>query len=204
MFFEPGDHKNHGFTFDPFKATISPRPIGWISTLDENGVTNLAPYSFFNAVSWSPPCVIFSSGSRPDGSLKDSAQNAEKTGEFVCNIVGEAQAKQMNQTAIHFPHGTSEMEHAGLEGLQSEYVKPLRVKGAPVHLECKFLRIIELPSLSDTARNAMILGQVVGIHIDEHYVADGRIDVTKYKPVGRLGYMDYCAVSEIFEMNRPD
>jgi flavin reductase (DIM6/NTAB) family NADH-FMN oxidoreductase RutF len=167
-------------------------------------VTNLAPYSFFNAVSWSPPCVIFSSGSRPDGSLKDSAQNAEKTGEFVCNIVGEAQAKQMNQTAIHFPHGTSEMEHAGLEGLQSEYVKPLRVKGAPVHLECKFLRIIELPSLSDTARNAMILGQVVGIHIDEHYVADGRIDVTKYKPVGRLGYMDYCAVSEIFEMNRPD
>lgn len=204
MFFEPGDHKNHGFTFDPFKATISPRPIGWISTLDENGVTNLAPYSFFNAVSWSPPCVIFSSGSRPDGSLKDSAQNAEKTGEFVCNIVGEAQAKQMNQTAIHFPHGTSEMEHAGLEGLPSEYVKPLRVKGAPVHLECKFLRIIELPSLSDTARNAMILGQVVGIHIDEHYVADGRIDVTKYKPVGRLGYMDYCAVSETFEMNRPD
>ena len=204
MFFEPGDHKNHGFTFDPFKATISPRPIGWISTLDENGVTNLAPYSFFNAVSWSPPCVIFSSGSRPDGSLKDSAQNAEKTGEFVCNIVGEAQAKQMNQTAIHFPHGTNEMEHAGLEGLPSEYVKPLRVKGAPVHLECKFLKIIELPSLSDTARNAMILGQVVGIHIDEHYVADGRIDVTKYKPVGRLGYMDYCAVSEIFEMSRPD
>ena len=204
MFFEPGDHKNHGFTFDPFKATISPRPIGWISTLDENGVTNLAPYSFFNAVSWSPPCVIFSSGSRPDGSLKDSAQNAEKTGEFVCNIVGEAQAKQMNQTAIHFPHGTSEMEHAGLEGLPSEYVKPLRVKGAPVHLECTFLKIIELPSVSDTARNAMILGQVVGIHIDEHYVADGRIDVTKYKPVGRLGYMDYCAVSEIFEMSRPD
>ena len=204
MFFERGNHKNHGFTFDPFKATVSPRPIGWISTLDENGVTNLAPYSFFNAVSWSPPCVIFSSGSRPDGSLKDSAQNAEKTGEFVCNIVGEAQAKQMNQTAIHFPHGTSEMEHAGLEGLPSEYVKPLRVKGAPVHLECKFLRIIELPSASDTARNAMILGQVVGIHIDEHYVADGRIDVTRYKPVGRLGYMDYCAVSETFEMNRPD
>jgi flavin reductase (DIM6/NTAB) family NADH-FMN oxidoreductase RutF len=204
MFFEPGKHKEHGFTFDPFKATISPRPIGWISTLDENGVTNLAPYSFFNAVSWAPHCVIFSSGSGPDGSPKDSQMNAEKTGEFVCNIVGAAQAKQMNETAIHFPHGKDEMQHAGLEGLPSQYVKPLRVKDAPVHLECKYLRTIELPSASDTARNCIILGEVVGIHIDEKYVADGRLDVTKYQPVGRLGYMDYCAVSEVFEMNRPD
>ena len=112
MFFEPGNHKNHGFTFDPFKATVSPRPIGWISTLDENGVItlHLQLLMLFPA----PPCVIFQ-WLAADGSLKDSAQNAEKTGEFVCNIVGEAQAKQMNQTAIHFPHGTSEMEHAGLE-----------------------------------------------------------------------------------------
>lgn len=204
MFFEPGKHKDHGFTFDPFKATISPRPIGWISTISEAGVTNLAPYSFFNAVSWSPPCVVFSSGSRKDGTPKDSQLNAEKTGEFVCNIVSMAQAKQMNETAIHFPHDTDEMEHAGLEGLPSEYVKPLRVKGAPVHLECKYLKTIELPSVSDTLRNNMILGEVVGIHIDEQYVAEGRLDVTKYQPVSRLGYMDYAAISEVFEMNRPD
>lgn len=204
MFFQPGKHKEHGFTFDPFKATISPRPIGWISTLDENGVTNLAPYSFFNAVSWSPPCVIFSGGSRKDGTPKDSVLNAQKTGEFVCNIVSYAQREQMNQTAIHFPRGKDEMAHAGLEGLPSQMVKPLRVKGAPVHLECKYLKTIELPSGTEVERNYMILGEVVGIHIDEQYVEAGRLDVTKYRPVGRLGYMDYCAVSEVFVMNRPD
>ena len=96
------------------------------------------------------------------------------------------------------------MQHAGLEGMPSQFVKPLRVKDAPVHLECKYLKTIELPSVSDTVVNRMILGEVVGIHIDEKYVADGRIDVTKYQPVGRLGYMDYCAVGEVFEMNRPD
>ena len=129
MFYKPGSHRENGFKRDPFKAFVSPRPIGWISTINEHGQSNLAPYSFFNAVSADPPCVMFASGGRMDGKgKKDSQINAEETGEFVCSIVGHDQRKAMNQTSIHLPYGEDEMPNAGLEGEASKLVKPLRVK----------------------------------------------------------------------------
>ena len=146
MFYKPGSHRENGFKRDPFKAFVSPRPIGWISTINEHGQSNLAPYSFFNAVSADPPCVMFASGGRMDGKgKKDSQLNAEQTGEFVCSIVGHDQREAMNQTSIHLPYGEDEMPNAGLEGEASKVVQPLRIKKAPVHLESKYTQSIQMP-----------------------------------------------------------
>ena len=205
MFYKPGSHRENGFKRDPFKAFVSPRPIGWISTINEHGQSNLAPYSFFNAVSADPPCVMFASGGRMDGKgKKDSQLNAEQTGEFVCSIVGNDQREAMNQTSIHLPYGEDEMPNAGLEGEASKLVKPLRVKNAPVHLECKYMQSIQMPCWHDGRENWVIFGEVVGIHVDPKIIKDGLVDVTLYQPVSRLGYMDYSAVTELFQMDRPD
>lgn len=204
IFFEPGRHKEHGFRHDPFKAFVSPRPIGWISTVDAEGRTNLAPYSFFNAMSFLPPVVVFGTGTKADGSPKDSQRNVEATGEFVCNIVSEALKEQMNQTSAHLPHGQDEMSAAGLEGAPSRTVRPLRVAAAPVALECRYLQTVKLPSWNEPAGNYAIFGEVVGIHVDPAIVEDGLVDVARYRPVARLGYFDYATVSEVYQMFRPD
>ncbi|MBH66787.1 MAG: flavin reductase [Rhodospirillaceae bacterium] len=205
MFYKPGSHKEKGFRHDPFKAFVSPRPIGWISTINASGQSNLAPYSFFNAVCADPPCVIFGSGGRTDGSgKKDSQINAETTGEFVCSIVSQNQREAMNQTSIHLPYGENEMPSAGLEGEPSRLVKPLRVKGAPVHLECKYMQSVEMPCWQEGRENWVIFGEVIGIHVDPVIVKDGMVDVTSYQPVSRLGYMDYSTVTQVFQMERPD
>lgn len=205
MFYKPGSHRENGFKRDPFKAFVSPRPIGWISTINEHGQSNLAPYSFFNAVSADPPCVMFASGGRMDGKgKKDSQLNAEQTGEFVCSIVGYDQREAMNQTSIHLPYGEDEMPNAGLEGEASKLVKPLRVKNAPVHLECKYMQSIQMPCWHEGRENWVVFGEVVGIHVDPKIIKDGLVDVTLYQPVSRLGYMDYSAVTELFRMDRPD
>ena len=204
IFYEPGRHKEHGFRHDPFKAFVSPRPIGWISTVDIEGRTNLAPYSFFNAMSFLPPVVVFGSGTKADGSPKDSQRNVEATGEFVCNIVSEALKEQMNKTSAHLPHGEDEMSFAALEGAPSQRVKPLRVAAAPVALECRYLQSVKLPSWNEPAGNYAIFGEVIGIHVDPAIVEDGLVDVTRYRPVARLGYFDYATVSEVYQMFRPD
>ena len=204
IFYEPGRHKDQGFRHDPFKAFVSPRPIGWISTVDAEGRTNLAPYSFFNAMSFLPPVVVFGTGTKSDGSPKDSQRNVEATGEFVCNIVSEALKEQMNKTAIHLPHGEDEMRLAGLEGVACQKVKPLRVAAAPVALECRYLQTVELPSWDPTHGNYAIFGEVIGVHVDPAIVEDGLVDVTRYRPVSRLGYFDYSTVTEVFQMFRPD
>lgn len=205
MFYKVGTHKEHGFRHDPFKAFISPRPIGWISTINDTGVSNLAPYSFFNAVCSDPPCVMFGSGGNPtNGGKKDSQLNIEANGEFICSIVGYSQREAMNQTSIHLPHGVDEMPGAGLEGEPSQLVKPLRVKGAPVHLECKYLKSVQMPCWHDGRENWVIFGEVIGVHVDEAIIKDGLVDVTLYQPVSRLGYMDYATVTETYAMNRPD
>jgi len=205
MFYETGTHKQHGFRHNPFKAFISPRPIGWISTVSAQGTNNVAPYSFFNGVSSEPPCVMFASGAHPNhGGKKDSQINAETTGEFVCSIVSHAQREAMNHTSIHLPYGQDELPGAGLEGEPSTLVKPLRVKGAPVHLECKYLQSLQMPSSRKGMENWVIFGQVIGFHVDEAIIKDGLVDVTLYQPVSRLGYMDYATITEVYAMDRPD
>jgi len=197
-FYEP--EKGHGLTHDPFKAIVAPRPIGWISTLDARGRVNLAPYSFFNAVCDHPPMVMFSSSG-----FKDTVNNIEATGEFVCNLVTRPLAEKMNQTSASLPHGTNEFEFAELEPAPSRLVKPPRVAAAPAALECRLVEIIQLHSLGGVRLDQYVaLGQVVGVHIDCAYLKDGVFDLLATHPVQRAGYIaDYTEATNGFKMSRP-
>lgn len=199
MFYETAKN-DHGLPHNPFKAIVSPRPIGWISSLDGEGRTNLAPYSFFNAVGDRPPIVMFSSSG-----YKDSAANVDATGEFVCNMASWDLKDEMNVSSAPVSGDTSEFELAGLEMAPSRLVKAPRVAKAATALECKHLQTLKLKDLDGTETdNWIVFGQVVGVHIDEHILVDGKVDVTRFKPLSRLGYMEYAAVTEVFEMVRPN
>ena len=204
MFYEP-HKKNHGLARNPFNSLIIPRPIGWISSMDKEGLFNLAPYSFFNAVCYQPPTVMFSAGvgSASDG-MKDSLRNIEATGEFVCNLATWETREQMNQTSATVPPQTDEIDLAGLTAIASKLVKVPRIAEAPVHLECTWLKTVELPSDDPDSLNAIVLGTVIGIHIDDSIITDGMIDMDKFRPVARLGYMDYTVVDNVFTMLRPE
>jgi len=189
----------HGLKWDPFKALVTPRPIGWISTLCKNGVVNLAPYSFFNAVSTDPHFVMFSSGGR-----KDSQRNAEETGEFVCSLATYDLRDAMNRTSQHVGPEVDEMALAGLTPAPSKLVAPPRVAESPIAFECRYWRTIDLPGLDGSpGTHAIVLGQVVGVHIDDSVIVGDKVDVTKVKPIARLGYGDYAVINEVFELTRP-
>lgn len=197
MFYEPA--KGHGLPHDPFKAIVAPRPIGWISTVSGRGEVNLAPYSFFNAISSHPPLVMFSS----DGD-KDSSTFARETGEFVVNLVGKSLAQKMNASGIDAPRGVSEFGYAGLTSAPSRLVAPPRVAEAPAALECKATEIFRPKTIDGRAsENVVVIGQVVGVHIDDLMLTNGLFDVVKAGNVSRLGYMDYSAITETFAMRRP-
>jgi flavin reductase (DIM6/NTAB) family NADH-FMN oxidoreductase RutF len=199
MFYDPRTEP-HGLAHSPINALVCPRPIGWVTTLTKQGGVNLAPYSFFNLVSGYPPIVIFSSGPK-----KDSQANAEDTGEFVYNMATFELREVMNASSADFGAAESEPEKLGLEMIPSRKVKPPRVARSPVHFECQYLKTVELiGSDGKTNRSSVVIGEVVGIHIDDSLITNGMVDVTKARPIARLGYMDYCVVDEVFEMLRPD
>ncbi|MEL6598794.1 MAG: flavin reductase family protein [Pseudomonadota bacterium] len=199
MFYRPAD--GHGLPHNPFKAIVTPRPIGWISTVDEAGVANLAPYSFFNALADAPPMVMFSStGGKPDQPhAKDSVANVRATGVFCANIVSEALTDAMNASAGFYGKGEDEFEISGLTKAPCETIAAPRVAEAPASLECKLWKVVDLPGEA----NVMVIGEVTGIHLRNDCVVDGRFDVTRYIPLSRLGYRDYTAVREVFELKRP-
>jgi flavin reductase (DIM6/NTAB) family NADH-FMN oxidoreductase RutF len=197
MFYEP--HLGHGLPHDPFKAIIAPRPIGWISSLDQQGRPNLAPYSFFNAVHSSPPMLAFTSES-----MKHSAANAIASGEFVFNLCTRPLFDAMNISSDTLPEGVSEFEAAGLATAPCRIVKAPRVAAAPAALECKVTHSMQLQDMHGApVKGWIIIGQVVGVHIDEAYITDGRFDTAKAQPLARCGYRDYAAVTEMFEALRP-
>lgn len=202
MFYETKDH--HGLKHNPFKSLVVPRPIGWVSTQDKDGVVNLAPYSYFNAVASEPPTVLFSSnGAHIEGDYKDSVKNVQETGEFVCNLATWETREAMNKTSAMVPRSVDEFEISGLTPVPSKLVAPPRVKESPVHLECRYLQTVELPSDDPELANLVVFGHVVGIHIDDSIISDGKIDMSVFKPIARLGYFDYAVVDNIFSMQRP-
>ncbi|MAS03539.1 MAG: flavin reductase [Ahrensia sp.] len=197
MFYQPAD--GHGLPHNPFKAIVAPRPIGWISTRAPDGTPNLAPYSFYNAIADTPPMVLFSSSGH-----KDSVQNAETTGEFVCNFVGEALMKAMNQTSFAYASSISEFAEAGLSEAGCMIVKAPRVAAAPAALECVVADIIKLKDRNrQPVGNWIVFGEVVGVHIDDAMLTDGHFDLDKAKPVTRLGYRDFGLTPPMIEMFRP-
>ena len=207
MFFEPAKDgmKPHPMKHNLYPTLVLPRPVGGISTVSRDGVVNLAPFSFFNSVSGDPPCVIFcANGSHPDGGKKDSLINAEETGEFVYNLCDVDLKEQMNATSEHLPRSEDEMRAAGLEPAPSVLVKPPRVRDAKLHLECKYLQTVELPTGPQGTKNYTVFGEVIGVHIADEVIEDGIVDVEKLNPLARLGYLQYATLGEVFSMRRPD
>ena len=203
MYYET-DKNDHGLRYNPLKACVVPRPIGWLTTMSAAGVVNLAPFSFFNLLSYDPPFVMFSAGTHEaDGGRKDSVANVEATGEFVYNMATWAQKDQMNQTAMIVEHGVDEMAAAGLDPLPCRLVRPPRVKGSPVHFECRLHQVITLPGSKPSSESYMVIGRVVAVHIDDAALtADGMIDLVRIRPIARLGYKDYTSVDSIFQMEK--
>lgn len=197
MFYEP--RLGHGLPHDPFKAIIAPRPIGWISTVDVQGRPNLAPYSFFNAVHSNPPMLAFTSES-----MKHSAANAIATGEFVFNLCTRPLFDAMNISSGDLAAGDSEFDAAGLAMAPSRYVKAPRVAASPASLECRVVSSMQFHDVDGkTLPGWMIIGQVVGVHIADEYIRDGRFDTAAAQPIARCGYRDYATVTELFEALRP-
>jgi len=203
MYYET-DRNDHGLRYNPLKACVVPRPIGWITTIDAAGVVNLAPFSFFNLLSYDPPFVMFSAGVHEvDGGKKDSVANVEVTREFVYSMATWAQKDQMNETARIVERGVDEMAAVGLEALPSRLVRPPRVKGSPVHFECRLHQVVVLPGHKPSSEHHVVIGRVVAIHIDDGALtADGRVDVVKLQPIARLGYKDYACVESVFQMEK--
>jgi flavin reductase (DIM6/NTAB) family NADH-FMN oxidoreductase RutF len=199
MFYRPED--GHGLAHNPFNAIVAPRPIGWISTCGADGAENLAPYSFFNAVAYVPPQVMFSSTSaKPDrGDTKDTVANIRETGVFCVNIVEYAMRDAMNQTSGPWPRETDEFTHAGIDRVACETIACSRVAGAPAALECRVTQIVKL----DGAANVAVFGEVVGVHLRDDCLIDGMFDVRVFGLLARMGYRDYAVIRETFSLDRP-
>lgn len=198
MFYEP-DKNNHGLRFNPFKSICVPRPIAWISSLSLDGVPNLAPFSQFTNLSFDPPMIVVSARAGTD-----TARNVNATSEFVVNMATYELKDAVNATSAVVPSEVDEAALAGLEMLPSVLVKPKRVAASPVQMECKLFSSVVVPGrLPDHAHN-LIIGRVVGVHIRDEMLSDGRIDITRIRPLARLGYLDYTSVQEAFTMPPPD
>ncbi len=194
---------NHGLAHDPFKALIAPRPIGWIGSISKDGIYNLAPYSFFNAISDRPHYVMFSSKN-----IKDSVRNVQETGEFTCSMSNWDTRDGMNISSAPVPPDVDEFPISGLTATASKFVKPPRVKESPAAFECRYWKTVELPDVvpgSDQG-HFMVIGQVIGIYIDDAYISNGTVDTGAMRPLARLGYMDYAVVTPetMLTINRPE
>jgi len=199
------DPRKHGLPYNPFKALVAPRPIAWVSSIGVDGVSNLAPFSFFNAVADSPPTVMFApNGPRPGGGTKDTLTNIEQIGDFVVNLCSWDLREQMNLSSAHVGPEVDEFALSGLTAIPSSKVKSPRIKEAPVSLECEFMFRVRLPSSHPKIENNTVFGKVIAIHIADELIVDGRIDMMRYRPISRLGYMDYSVLDNVFSMERPD
>ncbi|MBY6118349.1 flavin reductase family protein [Mameliella alba] len=199
MFYRPED--GHGLPHNPFNAIVTPRPIGWISTRGADGHDNLAPYSFFNAVAYVPPQVMFASTSAKEdrGDTKDSVAQIRETGVFCVNIVEYEMRDAMNATSAFFGKEVDEFAEAGLEKAECETIACARVAAAPANLECKLTQIVQLPGKANFA----VFGEVTGVHIRDNCLKDGIFDVLTFNPLSRMGYRDYTVVREKFPLKRP-
>ena len=196
MFYDTAKN-NHNLPYNPFKSCIVPRPMGWISSISENGVTNLAPYSYFNAVADIPPMVMFASGFNGDGSQKDTIRNIEITEEFVVNIATFKTIEAMSLSSASLPYEESEINAFQIQTIPSLTVRPPRIKESPINLECRYIKTVNLNLDEYKASSQIVIGHVVGIHIADELLVNGKIDITKLEPLARLGYNEYAVIREI-------
>lgn len=188
-----------------FNSVVAPRPIGWISTVDADGVPNLAPFSYFNGMSATPPMVMFACNAPDDRPEKDTLANARATGEFAANLATWELRHAMNRSSATVPHGVDEFELAGVTRLPSRIIRAPQVAQSPVSMECRVLRIFDFePEQPGDRRSSVVFGRVLSIRVDDAYLdANGRFDVLRAAPIARLGGFNYLAVRELFELARP-
>ena len=200
MFYEP--KKGSPFKIDPFKSLVFPRPIGWISSISKNGIANLAPYSYFNAVADEPPQVMFcSNGSSTHGKYKDSLSNVLTTKEFVVNFATSTSRNQMNTSSREFKPDEDEFILSNLKKKKSRLLKTPSVKDSPVNLECKLVKTIKLKSNSKKI-STMIIGEVIGIFINNKFIKNNRVDSVAMRYIARMGYSEYTTISSKFNLKR--
>lgn len=200
MYYEPG-RQPHGLPYDPFKSCVVPRPIGWISTVSRDGISNLAPYSQFQNITFDPPTVMFSANQTSAGERKDSTVNAEQTGEFVWNMATYDLREAVNRSSEEFPPEVDEFEVCGLTKVPSRLVRPMRVAESPIQFECQYLQTVRIPGNGPMGTVDVVFGRVLAVHIaDEFLTPDGRIDIPRIRPLARLGYYDYTSVDHAFSM----
>ncbi len=203
MFYEPSKN-NHGLERNPFKSCTVPRCIGWISSKNEDGSDNIAPYSQFTNLTFDPPLVLFSSNQNVFRDRKTTVKNIERTGQFVYNMVPYDLRDQMNITSsIEVPDGMDKFEYAGLTKVPANLVNVMRVGESPIQYECRYLQTIRLQANSSIATVDVIIGEVIGIHIADDVITDGKVDIPKIRPLARLGYFDYTVIEKSFEIPAP-
>lgn len=200
MFYRPGKDP-HGLPHDPLKACVAPRPIAWVTSLNAEGVVNLAPFSFFTMVSSAPPTLMIACNGRKPGldEAKDTRRNVEAMGEFAVHMATYDLREAVSQSSAAYPAAASEAEALGLRLAPGREIRTPRLEAAPVALECRLWRMVPLIDPEE----AMILGEIVGVHIAEEALTEGLLDLARIKPLARLGYQDYAAVERIFPMPRP-
>jgi flavin reductase (DIM6/NTAB) family NADH-FMN oxidoreductase RutF len=200
MKLDPREMQRKDF-YNMLMAALNPRPIAWVSTVGEDGVFNLAPFSFFQAVSAKPPVICFSVASKRDGRKKDTLRNVEWAKDFVLNTVNEDLAAAMNLTSTEFPPEVDEFREVGLTPLKSELVKSPRVAESAINMECQVDRIIQFGQSPEFGN--LIIGSVVRMHVKDEYCADGQVDGWKLNNIGRLWGKYYCRITDTFEMTMP-
>ena len=195
MFYRPED--GHGLPHDPLNAIVAPRPIGWISTLDAKGRANLAPFALFNIVAYHPPHVMFAPTGKQNGRFKDSLNNVHATGEFVANMATWALRDSVWLSSTPAPADVDEFALTGLTPVPARLVAPPWVKESPAHLECRHVETVRLPHTDPDSANHIVIGRVVGVHIDDSVLVDGLVDQLRIEPMARLGYTGYTRVTEV-------
>lgn len=193
MFYSTKEN-NHKLKYNPFKSCVVPRPIAWITSLNDNNKVNIAPFSYFNSVSDLPPTIMFSSSLKGDKTHKDTLYNAKQRKEFVVNIASFSSKDLLCLTSQELPYGVSEAEHFNVELTNSNLIKTPRIKEAKIALECVFTQNIELDTVVIT------LAEVIGIFIDDEIIIDGKIDITKLQPLVRLGYDEYSFIDKVYKV----
>jgi flavin reductase (DIM6/NTAB) family NADH-FMN oxidoreductase RutF len=202
MYYEPGKTP-HNLPFDPFKSCVVPRPIGWISTSGANGIDNLAPFSQFQNATFDPPIILFCANEGAPGKAKDTVTNVERTRNFVWNMATYDLREQVNLSSGDYPADVDEFAVAGLTKLPSRLISAPRVAESPVHFECEYLHTVHLPGNDPVGSVDIVFGRVVAVHIADSALTNGRLDITRLRPIARLGYLDYCVVDNVFTMAPP-
>ena len=197
-------HDNRPVPYDPFKSCTVPRPIGWLSSVSKDGVHNLAPYSQWQNLTFDPPMVMFAANGYPDGRRKDTVINAEETGWFVWNMATWDLREAVNRSAQAFAPDVDEFVEAGVATTGCVNAPGLRVADSPCHFECRYLSTQRLNGKSPVGNVDVVFAEVARIHVsDDALTSDGKIDITRIKPIARMGYYDYCVVDNVFEMKIP-